>query len=266
MTVLVLPARYSEDSILMWQAAIQTNWKVRRLQTWRIDFDPHDDDIVLYGEPLFAATVADQLDLLLVEPPFDFLCSLPRKHLRRVVRLIRLAEISELDFPVFLKPADDKCFSAKVYTTPSVLDRKLLPSATPVLAAEPVTWELEVRAFVCERECQTFSIYARNGKLAQATDGSWPITSDEEDQAREYLSEFLGDRRICLPPSVVLDIGKIAGLGWAVVEANASWASGLYGCDPLQVLRTVQVACRTREDAAKEDWKWINTRVVETAI
>jgi hypothetical protein len=42
---------------------------------------------------------------------------------------------------------------------------------------------------------------------------------------------------------VVLDVGIIRGEGWAVVEANAPWGSGVYGCDPDQVLRVVQRAC-----------------------
>ncbi|HNB74240.1 MAG TPA: hypothetical protein PLS70_24185 [Acidobacteriota bacterium] len=35
---------------------------------------------------------------------------------------------------------------------------------------------------------------------------------------------------------MVIDVGVISGKGWAVVEANAAFGSGIYGCDPAQVL------------------------------
>lgn len=69
MPTLVLPSRYTEDSIALWKAAIAADWDVERLQNWSVPPGLGDRDPVLYGEPLFAAAVADRLSLKLVEPP-----------------------------------------------------------------------------------------------------------------------------------------------------------------------------------------------------
>jgi hypothetical protein len=38
----------------------------------------------------------------------------------------------------------------------------------------------------------------------------------------------------------VIDVGVIPGKGWAVIETNQAWASGLYGCDPLKALKVME--------------------------
>lgn len=43
------------------------------------------------------------------------------------------------------------------------------------------------------------------------------------------------------------------GRGWAVVEQNAAWGSGIYGCDPeevLEVLRFAAIPAQTRNENA----------------
>ena len=39
-----------------------------------------------------------------------------------------------------------------------------------------------------------------------------------------------------------LHVGVIAGRGWAVIEQNSAWGSGIYGCDPEQVLQVLRFA------------------------
>jgi hypothetical protein len=41
---------------------------------------------------------------------------------------------------------------------------------------------------------------------------------------------------------VVVDVGRMTGRGWGVVEANPAWASGLCGCDPAGVLPVLRRA------------------------
>ncbi len=45
-----------------------------------------------------------------------------------------------------------------------------------------------------------------------------------------------------LPRAVVVDVGLIAGRGWAVIEFNAAWGAGLNGCDPEKVLPAILAA------------------------
>src|SRR5262245_36695686 len=113
---------------------------VERLTSWRAPESLRNrDDLVFYGEPLFAAVVASQLGLELLEPPLDWLARAPARFLRRSVRFLPLGEARALTGPLFIKPADDKCFTSMVYAGGAELPAaEVLPSGTPVLVAEPV--------------------------------------------------------------------------------------------------------------------------------
>jgi hypothetical protein len=141
--------------------------------------------------------------------------------------------------PAFVKPADGrKGFEGKVYGSPAALPDA--PSGdTPVLVCEPVEWEVEYRCHVLDGEVVAISPYLRDGDLALTGDGRWDAPWDAE--AREYAGVLLDE--VPLPPAIVVDIGLIKGQGWAVVEANAAWGAGVYGCDPQAVLRVLARSC-----------------------
>jgi hypothetical protein len=264
MPTLLLTPRYTPDSQALMHAAMEAGWECVRLRNWRVPQEVADHDLVFYGEPLLAAVVADTLPYALLEPPFDWLPGLPLSYVQRDVLLTTLAEARRQPGPVFMKPADDKCFPADVYA--SGVDLPVpgtLPEATPVLVAEPVTWELEMRCFVLDRQVVTLSPYLRLGQLAEAEDGSWPATDDEIDAALAFAAMVLNNPAVRLPPAVALDVGTIAGRGYAVIEANAAWGSGLYGCDPAQVLPVLQRACVRRAKLADEDAPWVVSRTAD---
>ncbi len=64
---------------------------------------------------------------------------------------------------------------------------------------------------------------------------NWRIYDDK-------LNEVINNPQINLPAAVIVDVGKIAGKGWAVIEANSVYSSGLYGCDPMEVIKVIQKA------------------------
>ena len=111
---------------------------------------------------------------------------------------------------------------------------------SPVLVQEVVTWEKEFRCFVLDRQLRTLSVYLRNGELQRAND--FAATDDELAEVTAFVNTVLADERVDLPRTAVLDVGVIAGRGWAVVEQNAAWGSGLYGCDPAEVLEVLRHA------------------------
>ena len=242
--ILILPPRYTDDSIALWRASIRAGWDSERLSDWRIPDDIRRDrrERVLYGEPLFAAAVGVQLGVALLEPPFYWLASIPREYTLRDVRFMTFAEACEIPDRRFIKPADDKRFPAKIYSSGAELPDHVSPDA-PVLASDVVQWASEFRVFVLHNEPAAISPYARYGELAIAEDGSWPFVDSERDEAIEFLNQLLGDPRVSVPPGVVVDIGVIEGLGWAVVEVNAAWGSGVYGCCCDDVLPVVRRAC-----------------------
>ncbi|HZS09297.1 MAG TPA: ATP-grasp domain-containing protein [Blastocatellia bacterium] len=264
MTTLVLPPRYSADSISLWRAAIESGWEVERLHGWRAPRHLKGQDVVLYGEPLFAAVVASKLGLSLLEPHFSWLPELPYCYRRREIVCTTLGEAKKRTGRAFIKPADDKCFPARVYDSGGEIPTSyILPDSTPVLISEPVIWEREFRCFVLSREVATFSIYSRGGKLAEEEDGSYRATTDEAEEAMKFMVSLVSDPAVRLPSSVVVDVGLIAGRGWAVVEANPPWGSGIYGCDPVKVLRVIERACIRADEIMMDDRDWIIDRSAE---
>lgn len=109
-----------------------------------------------------------------------------------------------------------------------------------MLIAEVVTWEKEFRCFILNRKLQTFSVYLRHGELQR--EQSFTHSLREAQELVDFLERFLADPRVILPMAAVVDVGVIAGRGWAVVEQNAAWGSGIYGCEPTQVLEVLRYA------------------------
>ncbi len=70
------------------------------------------------------------------------------------------------------------------------------------------------------------------------------------------MEALLADPAVKIPPAIVIDAGKIRDRGWAVIEANAAWAAGIYGCDPLQVLPVLEHACVHRKDLSADIALW----------
>ena len=95
-----------------------------------------------------------------------------------------------------------------------------------MLVSEPVHWEIEFRCFILEHQLATLSPYARNGQLIQADDGSWPATDREIQQATEFINQVLAKDSVLVPPAIVIDIGIISGMGWAVIESGISQVGG----------------------------------------
>jgi ATP-grasp domain, R2K clade family 2 len=176
-----------------------------------------------------------------LEPEIDWLPNLPAEYRQRRVTLTTLRACRELVEPAFIKPPNDKSFPAKVYTgaeLPHEYDED-----SPVLVAEVVVWETEFRCFILDRQLQTISIYLRSGELQR--DLEFAATDVELAAASSFVRTILADDRIQLPRAAVVDVGVIARRGWAVVEQNAAWGSGIYGCDPVRVLEVLRYAAVT---------------------
>jgi ATP-grasp domain, R2K clade family 2 len=260
--LVVLAPRVTDDSVAIWKAAIDAGWSVERLANWRVTdrLRTRERDIALYAEPLFAEAIADQLGLALIEPPANWLTTIPPQYLRREVRFCLLSDAQKLKTPTFVKPAEGKVFDAQVFASGDALPKTEQIGDIPVITSTPVSWLLEVRCFVLERQVVTMSPYWRNGVLAQSPDGDWPFEGDEEADAQDFMSTLLAEPALQLPPACVLDIGIIEDNGWAIIEANPCWGAGMYGCSPTAVLTTIRRAICPQNKVAVADVRWIGMR------
>lgn len=120
----------------------------------------------------------------------------------------------------------------------------------PVLVSDVVAWEMEFRCFVLHRSLRTYSLYSRHGELQRESE--YASAADEDRELEAFMAALLADPRVDLPAATVVDVGLIAGAGWACVEQNAAWGAGIYGCDPAIVLEVLRHAERPAPVGATE--------------
>ncbi|MGK4000639.1 ATP-grasp domain-containing protein [Sorangium sp. So ce1024] len=258
MPTLVLSQRYSPDSNALFAAALAAGWDIERLRSFRCPDGLAARDPVFYGETLLADAIMDDLDVALLEPTADWLPSLPQRHRLRTVRLTTLQDALTLREPAFIKPTDEKLFPARVYADGAAMHPDpRLPLDLPVLVSEPVVFEVEFRCFVLEREVAALSPYIRGGEIARDAAGEWEADSAEVEAASASIRAVLADADVELPPAVVVDVGRMTGRGWGVVEANPAWASGLCGSDPARVLPVLRRASVPRGMVSEADQRWL---------
>jgi len=256
--VLVLSPRYSSDSRILRLAAIQRGWQVERLGGWDVPARLLSRKLIFSGEFSYSKVIAHKLSWALLDAPPDWLLSLPIHYRKRTLEYTTLAEARTLSQARFVKPAIDKVFAATVYPSGAHLFEASqgLADTIPVLVSEPVCWDVEYRFFVCERRVVTFSSYWSGDRSTRLDDGTWQVESGEIAEAQHFMDSLLTDAHVKLPPAIVIDVGKIRDRGWAVIEANAAWAAGIYGCDPLQVLSVLEHACVHRAHLTPDLAAW----------
>ena len=262
--LVILGPRATDDSVRIWQAALEIGWRTQRLPSWRVPAPliEADNEVMIYGEPLFAEAVADQLERVLLEPPPDWLVMLPAPYRKREVSLRTLDQARQIVPPIFVKPAEGKVFEPAVVTRGVGLPPvDQVDGALPVLCSDPLTFLLEVRCFINGRRIRAASPYWRNGALAQSPSGGWPFLHDEESNALAFVGTVLADDTVELPHAFVLDVGLTEERGWVVVEANPCWGAGLYGCDPVAALSAMRGALKPRNSMSSYDWKWTSPRI-----
>jgi hypothetical protein len=258
MPTLVLSPRYTDDSNALWQAALSESWSVQRLQSHHAPEWLISEDVVIYGEALFVRIIAQQLEIALFETPHSWLADLPPEYRLREVRLTTLAEARALQQETFIKPAADKSFDAKVYRTGAELpSAEYFDDNTPTLLSDPVEWEIEYRCFIAQNQLQTFAPYVRNGETLKDDSDQWQTSAPEDPEAAALIHLLLADEGVQLPPAIVLDIGRIKGKGWAVIEANPAWGSGIYGNQPAKVLHVLRESCAKSSHLTEALSSWV---------
>ncbi len=236
MTTLVLSPRGTDDANRLAVAAEARGWSVAKLPRWRVEA-PLAPPLVLYGEPLFCRVVAAQVDHVMIEPPHDWLLGVPAAFAGRRIRYERFDALPNLEYPAFIKPPDDKIFPAQVYAEATALAaRDDIAPDQRVLVSEPVRFTEEHRVHVLDGAAVSVRRYAVDGDIAEG------VGDDEAAALAAEVARVTPDT----PPAVVIDVGRVAEGGWAVVEANPAFGAGTYGADASAILDVLAAACLPR--------------------
>lgn len=178
---------------------------------------------------------------------YDLTRHIPEKWLKRKVSRTTYKSLKEATYPLFIKPIPDKQFEAKVYN--SFEEVNTMPVwAKPtgfVYTSEPVEFLIEIRAFIRNQRLQTDSPYMMNGKPIEIKKDSHTLAYPAYRKYPKEMVSFFGNiedflDEVDLPVSCVVDFGYIKDKGWAVIELNNSYTSGIYDCNPEKVLRCVE--------------------------
>lgn len=228
---ILLSQRFSQDSQAVWQAAVRRGWPVHRAIRFSVP-DPLPELVCAYGEVTFCDIMADRARLALLDVPDSWLALLPREFVKRDVwQCTKLTvDAEKFNSRLFFKPANDKVFQCGVYERATDLHLKHIDDDCPILVSEVVEFNVEFRCWVLDGKVINCEYYRLVGER-------------DENAAREEAIDFaetvLAHQPEKLPSAVVLDVGIIEGRGWAVVEANQAYASGIYGDAPVDDLLNV---------------------------
>ncbi len=242
MPSLICSSRYTVDSQILRKTAQDLGWETLRLDGSRIPdwFDPPDDQIAFFYTAPHAFDIAWQLGRQLTGCHPDWTCNLPPEFLLRELRQTSLREALSITERQFVKHAVSKAFPAQVYDGGSLSEATTtIHPDSLVHVGEPVTWTHEYRCFVANQSVQTVSPYVYGSGIVADYDSFPVVPQSELDQVHEFARQVLTHPNVETPSAFVMDVGLIADRGWAVVECNECWASGIYACDPASVLDTL---------------------------
>ncbi|MBI2377994.1 MAG: ATP-grasp domain-containing protein, partial [Deltaproteobacteria bacterium] len=143
------------------------------------------------------------------------------------LRVSTLEDVRAADFPAFVKPLVPKQFRGSVYETLAALSQETegLAPDTAVFVSDVVSLEAEARAFVLDGRVLDCAVYEGLG---------------DPSEAASFVRAVLA--AVELPRTCVVDVGRLPGGEWAVVEFNATWGSGLNGCNATHVIEAIAAA------------------------
>ena len=246
MKKLALSTMYTKDSIRIAEAVRKrTDLSSSRFDRWNVPEHDREQVVAVYGEDVFTDIVARQCNFSLIRPTNDWLVHVPLNYLKRKIEFTTVETIYNDQIRQFIKCVDFKFFKAGVYNNiQEVSGIEDLEASTELFTSEIVQWRFEVRCFVYQRTIKTYSNYAVNGIF----DTTYEMIGRELNEFQQFTTEFLENRSISIPEAIVLDFGIIEGKGWALIEANPAWSSGIYECDPDKALDVILNSCIDKID------------------
>ncbi|SHF45574.1 ATP-grasp domain-containing protein [Chryseobacterium sp. OV279] len=237
--IIALSPMYTEDSNNLKKASINSPYELNRFNAkWNVPEEFREDVIAVYGEDIYAEIVADQCRLTLMKPDDNCLSLISEEFTKRKISYGQMKDYIDQE-NMFIKCSDFKSFKAGVYQ--KVTDIKGFDTVdlnSTVFTSEVVEWLLEVRCFVLHGEIKTYSSYWRNDAFDMN-----PLSEQEENDLFIFFDSFIRKYASTLPAAIVLDFGIIKEKGWALIEANPAWCSGLYACDAEKALEVIVESC-----------------------
>ena len=248
MPTLILPPKYSEDTIRMAQAATQASWDVERLQDWTIPDGNEYENPIPYGKAPFPEMISPRLGISLQNPALNILYSIPRHFLKREIQPSTLGEARILKGKWHIRPSEKKVFPMGIfYDGRGLPGAKELADRTPVLISEIIEWEWQYRYFIAKKEILTYSPIAKGRLPAHDKEGKWFFDQGRDRSVGDRVKALIEEASHLLPSAYVVDFG-LFDRKWAVSEISSPCDALLYGCTETRVLTALEGISSAKRD------------------
>lgn len=223
--ILLIPEKYDDEFDMVASAWQNRGGLVRRLgKFWVKDEILASSKIAIYGGQAFAFVLAQLYNVQLISPDDSLIARLDKKWVKRDIILKQVGELSEDDFPVFIKPVTPKIFLAGIFKTLADFKKisEGLADDEKVLVSSTVDIQAEARCYVIDGEVKDIALY----------EGDY----DDVKTSKAFLQHFLQSNLSHLPFTFVVDIAYSSSAGWFVLEFNTCWGAGLNNCNAEKVI------------------------------
>ena len=223
--ILLIPEKTDPEFEEIFAAWAHSGREIRRLgKYWVKDEELAKNNIAIYGNQAFALVLAQIYDVELISPDDTLIVRLEKEWTKRNIQLMKISQLTENDFPAFVKPAIPKIFLAGVFKTLLDFTQQTngLQDKEEILVSDVIEGiQAEARSFIKEGVVADFAFYEGSGDLATG---------------KQFVSNFIDKNKDKLPSVVVIDLAFSEQVGWFILEFNACWGAGLNGCKAENVI------------------------------
>jgi ATP-grasp domain, R2K clade family 2 len=230
-TILLIPEKTDIEFEQVFATWTQKGGQIKRLgKYWIKDDEISKNNIVIYGNQTFALILAQIYDVELVSPDDKLIARLEKKWSKREIKIRKINQIVETDFPIFIKPVIPKTFIAKVFRSYDDFQKvtKDIDSEEEIIVSSIIDdIKAEARAYLMNGQIKDLEFYEGSGNL---------------ENGHLFLQSFADSYKKELPKVVVTDIAYTENLGWFILEFNACWGAGLNNCRAEKVIDCIMGA------------------------
>lgn len=224
--ILLVPEKTDVERDVVINTWHRLGGEVQRLgRFWKKPASLEARKVAIYGNDTFALVVAQVFGVQLISPDDSLIASLSQPWTKRQIIIKTLSELTEADFPRFVKPVIPKQFKAKVYQRLKELsvESEGLDGQSQVLLSDIIQITAEARGFVDGNQLMDVALYEGSADM---------------EVGKVFLTEFIQSQP-AMPKVYVVDIGYNPEKGWFIMEFNACWGAGLNGCQPEKVIECI---------------------------
>ena len=222
---LLIPEKTDIEYEQVFSTWIKNGGKIKRLgKFWVKDEELAKQQIAIYGNQAFAFVLAQIYNVELLSPDDTLIAKLKSSWTKRNIHLKQIGQLSEGDFPTFIKPVIPKIFSAGVFYNMADFKQATegLPDAEEILVSTIIyNIQAEARCYIKDGAVMDIAFYEGSADLHEG---------------EKFASDFVAENKEQLPIVFVVDIAFSEQTGWFVLEFNACWGAGLNNCKAEKVI------------------------------